>query len=131
MNEDSRDIRILEHITDYCDQISEAVECFGADLSIFLNDRVYRNAVSLCILQIGELVSILTEEFEQNYSDIPWREIKLMRNIVAHRYGTIDYTITWDVVQNDIPKLKAFCSTFFSESLRLDIPTSGDAQDPV
>jgi len=131
MNEDSRDIRILEHITDYCDQISEAVERFGADLSIFLNDRVYRNAVSLCILQIGELVSILTEEFEQNYSDIPWREIKLMRNIVAHRYGTIDYTITWDVVQNDIPKLKAFCSTFFSESLRLDIPTSGDAQDPV
>ena len=131
MNEDSRDIRILEHITDYCDQISEAVERFGADLSIFLNDRVYRNAVSLCILQIGELVSILTEEFKQNYSDIPWREIKLMRNIVAHRYGTIDYTITWDVVQNDIPKLKAFCSTFFSESLRLDIPTSGDAQDPV
>ncbi len=32
-----------------------------------------------------------------------------MRNIVAHRYGTVDHAITWDVAVNDIPALKAFC----------------------
>jgi uncharacterized protein with HEPN domain len=32
-----------------------------------------------------------------------------MRNIVAHRYGTVDHTITWDVVQQDIPALKTYC----------------------
>lgn len=113
MSDINRDIRILEHIIDYCNQISEAVERFGNDQEIFLNDRVYRNAVSLCILQIGELVSILTEDFKRENPDIPWRDIKLMRNIVAHRYGMIDHTITWDVVQNDIPRLKEYCSHFF------------------
>ena len=105
----NRDLNILEHIIDYCDQIAEAVERFGNDEATFLRDRIYKNAVSLCILQIGELVSILTDEFRAMHKDRPWRDIKLMRNIVAHRYGTIDYTITWDVVQNDIPVLKKFC----------------------
>ena len=115
MNETNRDFNILEHIIDYCDQITEAVERFGNDETTFLNDRVYKNAVSLCILQIGELVSILTDEFRTAHPDIPWRDIKLMRNIVAHRYGTIDYSITWDVVQNDIPVLKNFCKEVISK----------------
>ncbi len=40
------------------------------------------------------------------HKEIPWREIKLMRNIVAHRYDTVDHSITWDVVEKDIPTLK-------------------------
>ena len=115
MNETNRDIRILEHIVNYCQQITEAMEHFGNDQVIFLNNKVYQNAVSLCILQIGELVSILTDDFKRENPDIPWRDIKLMRNIVAHRYGTIDHTITWDVVQNDIPTLQAYCKKIISK----------------
>ena len=117
MNETNRDMRILEHIAEYCEQIEEAVARFGDDESIFLNDRLYRNAVSLCILQIGgilqigELVTILSDEFKESHLTIPWRNIKIMRNIVAHKYGTIDHSITWDVVKNDIPILKEFCQS--------------------
>ena len=97
-----RDLRLLKHIVSYCEQINMAVERFGAD-------PVYRNAVSLCILQIGELVSNLSDAFRQEHPAIPWRQIKLMRNIVAHRYGTVDHAITWDVVEHDIPLLKSYC----------------------
>ena len=85
------------------------MELFGTDGDLFLRNTVYHNAVSLCILQIGELVGTLSEEFRASHPDVPWREIKLMRNIVAHRYGTIDHAITWDVVVNDIPVLKEYC----------------------
>lgn len=116
MNEVKRDIRVLEHMSDYCDQILEAVARFGDEEAIFLNDRQYRNAVSLCILQIGELVTVLSDDFKKEHSNIPWRDIKLMRNIVAHRYGTVDHSITWDVVKNDIPLLKAFCESVIRPS---------------
>ena len=86
-----------------------AVDRFGKSYDIFSKDPVYRNAVSLCILQIGELVGNLSEAFRADHPSIPWRQIKLMRNIVAHRYGTIDHAITWDVIENDIPDLKAYC----------------------
>ena len=68
-----------------------------------MSNAVYRNAVALCILQIGELVGNLSDEFKAEHTVMPWRQIKLMRNIVAHRYGTVDHSITWDVVENDIP----------------------------
>ena len=96
----------MVHIVSYCEQIDIAVERFGKSYDTFVNDPVYHNAVSLCILQIGELVGNLSETFRAEHSAIPWRQIKLMRNIVAHRYGTVDHSITWDVVEHDIPELK-------------------------
>ena len=111
MSDSNRDLSILRHIISYCDQIEEAVSRFGKDEDLFVRDAIYHNAAALCILQIGELVSNLTDEFRSAHPGIPWREIKLMRNIVAHRYGTVDHTITWDVVVNDIPVLKDYCNT--------------------
>ena len=37
---------------------------------------VVRQAVSMCILQIGELVGNLSDEFKAEHNVIPWREIK-------------------------------------------------------
>ena len=116
MSGNNRDLSILRHIVSYCGQIEEAVTRFGGDKAVFEKDTVYHNAVSLCILQIGELVGNLTEEFRTAHPAIPWREIKLMRNIVAHRYGTVDHSITWDIVAKDIPELKRFCVQILSES---------------
>ena len=110
-----RDMNILEHIVTYCDQIQQTVERFGDDYNIFAADPIYRNAAALCILQIGELVGKLTEAFRERYSGAPWRQIKGMRNIVAHRYGTVDHAINWDVVEHDIPLLKTYCENLLRQ----------------
>lgn len=104
-----RDISIVEHIISYCDQIQQTVVRFGDDYSVFSNDPIYRNAAALCILQIGELVGKLSDGFRIQHSSIPWRQIKAMRNIVAHNYGTVDPETTWEIIQDDIPELKAYC----------------------
>ena len=104
-----RDINVLEHIIDYCRQIEQTVERFGNSADVFRQDPIYRNAVALCILQIGELVGKLTDDFREPHPAIPWRQIKGMRNIVAHSYGTVDPEITWEIIIDDIPKLKAYC----------------------
>ncbi len=110
MKHPERDLSILRHIVTYCDQIEEAVEHFGADYDSFAASAIYRNSVALCILQIGELVGNLTDEFKGAHPNIPWRQIKGMRNIVAHKYGTVDAQVTWEIVVSDIPELKQFCT---------------------
>lgn len=40
---------------------------------------------------------------------MPWNQIKAMRNIVAHNYGSIDAEILWETIENDVPQLKAYC----------------------
>ena len=70
--------------------------------------------MALCILQIGELVGKLTEDFRAAHPGVPWRQIKAMRNIVAHSYGTIDPEVTWEVMTEDIPALKSYCSNILT-----------------
>lgn len=107
-------ISILEHIVFYCQQIEQTVERFGNDSTTFQNDSIYRNAAALCILQIGELVGKLTDDFREQHPGVPWRQIKAMRNIVAHSYGTVDPETTWEIITDDIPILKKYCETIIA-----------------
>ena len=111
-----RDADILEHIISYCEQIEQTVARFGNSYDTFRTDAIYRNAAALCILQIGELVGKLTEAFRSSHDAIPWRKIKAMRNIVAHSYGTVDSEITWEIIKDDIPELKAYCMKILAEA---------------
>jgi uncharacterized protein with HEPN domain len=104
-----RDLSILRHIVSYCDQIEETVWHFGNTYESFVSSQIYRNASALCVLQIGELVGKLTDSFRAQHSTIPWRQIKAMRNIVAHSYGSVDPETTWEVICIDIPRLKNYC----------------------
>lgn len=110
-----RDLRILEHIVSYCAQIDETILRFGDSAELFQSDAIYRNAAALCILQIGELVGNLSEDFRAQHQSIPWRQIKAMRNIVAHKYGTIDPDTTWEIIKDDIPALKKYCQSILEQ----------------
>ena len=110
----TNDLDILQHILTYCKQIQETSIEFDNNKKRFMESVTFRNAVCMCLLQIGELVNILSVEIKENNPIIPWREIKLLRNIVVHRYGKIDYDIIWDICLTDIPDLIDFCNNFLA-----------------
>ena len=111
-----RNASILEHIISYCDQIQQTVERFGDDYALFESDPIYRNAEALCILQIGELVGKLTDDFREQLPAVPWRQIKAMRNIVAHSYGSVDPETTWEIITSDIPDSKRYCQVILENN---------------
>ena len=110
-----RDRSILEHIVSYCYDIEDAVHRFGNSLSAFSVDKAYRNACAMCILQIGELGGHLSEEFRLSHPQMPWNEIKGMRNVMAHAYGSLSVQTTWETIEHDIPALKIFCTAVLHE----------------
>lgn len=110
MQTSERDRSILEHIVSYCSDIEDAVQRFGSSFDAFSSDRVYRNACAMCILQIGELGGHLSQEFRSSHPQMPWNEIKGMRNVMAHAYGSLSVQTTWETIEQDIPALKNFCT---------------------
>lgn len=104
-----RDRSILNHIVRYCEEIETTVTRFGNSYEVFSNDSAYRNACALCILQIGELSGHLSEEFRKKHTQVPWQQMRGLRNIVAHAYGSVDTKSIWQTIVEDIPALKAFC----------------------
>lgn len=55
---------------------------------------------------IGEMVNKLSERFRKDYSSINWSKVKDFRNIIAHNYFGIDAEEVWQIIKNDLPKLK-------------------------
>ena len=105
-----RDLDVLRQIIFYCDEIEKTISRFGDDYDIYKNDSVYVHATALCVLQIGELTTRLSDHIKNNYSGMPWVQIKALRNLVAHQYGKIDDESLWETITDDIPKLKNYCS---------------------
>ena len=73
---------------------------------VFAENVTYQNACCMCILQIGELAGKLSDEARAQLSDIPWREIRGLRNICAHNYGNIDVAMIWNTLLYDVPELE-------------------------
>ena len=108
------DVSIIRHMLTYCREIEAAVSCFGDSEQEFLQNPVYRNAVSMPVQQIGELAKHLSDEFIGFHSEIPWRQIKGMRDWFAHQYLEMDVGVIWAVAKEDLPPLRAFCEEWLS-----------------
>lgn len=111
----NRNRNVVKHILEYCGRIDETVHFFGDDYEKFKNNNIYKDAVALCILQIGELSGVLTEEFKKQYDAMPWRQMKALRNIVAHKYGFVDAALIWDIIKRDIPDLQKYCEQILKQ----------------
>lgn len=129
MNSNERNMDILEHIIKYCDEIFETQAYFGNSFELFKANNIYRNAVALCILQIGELSGQLTDSLKEAYSDVPWRNIKGMRNIMAHKYGDISVTTVWEAITDDVSMLRDYCNSILEKYRVLEQSAVEDGKD--
>lgn len=69
----------------------------------------------MCIVQIGELAGRLSDDVKDAYPEVPWKEIKGMRNFFAHEYDRMDTEDVWYTIQNDIPVLKQNCTRILKD----------------
>ena len=116
MNNNNRDLYILSKIIKYCQEANETVTRFGNSLDALKTDNIYKNAIAMCILQIGELVGHLSEDFTDKYRKMPWKQIKGMRNIAAHGYEEFDVDIIWQTLKEDLPSLNNYCNDILKEA---------------
>ena len=75
----------------------------GYDLQGFLGSEVLKLAVSMALINIGELVNRLTDETKQQNPAVPWRDITRLRNVAAHGYDSLDMERIWKIAMEDVP----------------------------
>jgi uncharacterized protein with HEPN domain len=70
---------------------------------------MYINSIVMCIFQIRELITHFSDDFKAKYSEVPWKKMKEMRNVFAHRYATLNVKTLWQTIIENIPVLKEYC----------------------
>ena len=94
-------------LTKILSEIDVAFEMLGtADLETFLGDEKLKRAVGMTVINIGELVKNMTEEFRLSHKEVPWKAIAGLRDIAAHKYQTLRMEDIYNTVTMDLPDLK-------------------------
>lgn len=102
-----KDRVVARKIIEYCEKIGGLIQRFGTTFEKFREDEAFQLSIGMCIVQIGELTKMFSDEFKAQHSEISWRAIKAMRNIFVHEYEKIDLEQVWKDSRKDVPELKA------------------------
>jgi len=83
-----------EILLDLC-QAMQKILLFTENMSQaeFNNDEKTQSSVLYQIVIVGEAINRLSEEFKRQYPQIPFNEIRGMRNRVVHEYNEVDCDI--------------------------------------
>lgn len=96
----------LDHIRHAATDACSFVE--GQRKEDFLADRRTQQAVILSLLIIGEAATKLLQshgDFLTRHPEVPWSNMKGMRNRLAHGYFDINLEVVWETVSNALPSL--------------------------
>ncbi len=100
----SKDKMIITKILKYIGEIKTFID--GYSYEKFSNDRKTINACVFNLSQIGELVGKVSEELQEEYSNIEWRGIKALRNRIVHDYDGVNLNMVWDFLTTELNELE-------------------------
>lgn len=104
-----RDIKSLNLIIKYCDDVASDIARFGDDIEDLMSDESYQRSTAKSIELIGERAKRLSDDVTSRFKDVDWHEIYKMRDFMAHQYEEVDLEFQWSTMKDDLPFLKQYC----------------------
>jgi len=100
-----RDYKLyLRVILEAINRIENSME--GIAKEFFEKDVDIQDVVLRRLEIIGEAASNIPSVIKNKYLNVEWKKIMGFRIVVAHTYFKVDMDIVWDIVKNELPKLK-------------------------
>ncbi len=99
-----RDSRL--YLNDIIESITKIKEYTNnLNLDTFVSNNLVIDAVIRNFEIIGEAAGHIPENIQSLYPEVPWYEMKGMRNIMAHEYFRVDLKIVWKTAHESLPAL--------------------------
>ena len=103
-----------ERVEDYLEHIADAIEramryiAGLEDLAALERDEKAQDAVVRTLTVIGEAAVRIHREapqFVAEHPELPWSQMRGIRNKVVHDYFDVAWDVVWDTVKQDLPPL--------------------------
>lgn len=109
---EKRDSVLLKKILDESNIIADLIA--GYDCETFVADERTKRAVCMTLINIGEMVKLLSDKLKRENTSIPWRSIAGLRDVTAHGYMTLRMEDIWETVSGDVVLLKGQIETLLA-----------------
>ncbi len=82
----------------------------------FISDEDLKRSFVRSLEVIGEATKNLPQDFRNKHTQVQWKDIAGLRDVLIHRYFGVDYKSVWDIIKNKIPELKRQIEKILSEA---------------
>lgn len=100
------DLANLKNILWAIEKIENSVSKINT-LTELVNQEEKYDSVIVKLMNIGESAFNLSEELKAKFENVDWKGMYKMRNIITHSYHSVDESIVWDIIKNELPDDKA------------------------
>jgi uncharacterized protein with HEPN domain len=87
----------------------------GLSYDDFIQNGLVFDAVIRNLEVIGEATRHIPEDIKNKYTEIPWRRMAGLRNILIHEYFGLDESIVWEVATRNLPEVEPQIKNLLSE----------------
>jgi uncharacterized protein with HEPN domain len=113
----NRDALYIEKMVKHCTICENTVKRLDYSYENLLADIDLYNSITRSIENLGELAKGISEELIINTkSVVNWKDLKGIRDIIAHGYDILEKDIIWGTATKDIPTLKIFCEEYLQKN---------------
>jgi len=103
----------ITHIFDAVKSIQTEME--GVTREAFDDSEVLQGFIERKLEIIGEATKRIPDDFKKQYSDVPWKDMAGMRDILIHQYTEVDDDIVWKTIIQKIPPLRKHIERILEE----------------
>ena len=108
----NRDQLYLKHILNGIEKIREYSSVGYDD---FMEHSHWQDAVIRQLEIVGEATKQISMGLRDRYSEVPWRRIAGLRDVLIHDYMGVDLEAVWQITQKEIPELAKYVQTIIRE----------------
>jgi len=91
----------------------------GITMERLIADKAYQYSLLYPLGQIGELAINMGNDIQNAYPDIEWADWRGFRNRLFHDYGTINFSIVLDMINEAVPLLLIELQKVYDEYINL------------
>jgi uncharacterized protein with HEPN domain len=108
------------------DAIDRVLQYTESGRDAFFADPMIQDAVVRNLEIVGEAAKRVSPTLQERAPTVPWREMAGMRDKLVHDYFGVDLTLVWDVVEHELPQVRASISALLDDA---PSGSTGDSDD--
>ena len=106
----------VEHIIEAVSHLQEFIARPDAQIR-YREDWLAQAGILRTLQTLSESAQKLSPNVKERYPEIPWTEIKGMRNALVHGYlGELDLETVWQTIRKDLTQLKNCLEAYAKET---------------
>ena len=95
----------LIHIHECIQRIDEYLG--GGGKEKFMASSLIQDAIIRNLQMMAELTMRISDEMQASHPEVEWFKTRGFRNVLVHEYLGVDLERVWNILENDLSKLKS------------------------